>query len=138
MLSPGFQRWWPSGFRRCSTSCPPAVRQCRCRSPHSVRGAVASFTVAPAARIWPLKVLRTRCAAKGPGFINAPCGLIVTNHHVIEGAERIEVAVNDERRMDTTLVGTDPVTDIAPLRVEGAHDFWGVNSGSVDELTIGA
>jgi len=75
--------------------------------------------------------------SQGSGFIVSGDGLVVTNNHVIEGAERIEVVLNDERRFDATLVGTDPATDIALLRIDGAEDLPAVSWGSSDDLTIG-
>ncbi len=75
--------------------------------------------------------------SQGSGFIISGDGLVVTNNHVIEGAQRIEVVLNDERRFDATLVGTDPATDIALLRIEGVEDLHAVSWGSSDDLTIG-
>jgi serine protease Do len=75
--------------------------------------------------------------SQGSGFIISSDGLVVTNNHVIEGAERIEVVLDDERQFDATLVGTDPATDIALLRVEGVDDLPAVGWGSSEDLTIG-
>jgi serine protease Do len=75
--------------------------------------------------------------SQGSGFIISGDGLVVTNNHVIEGAERIEVVLNDERRFDATLVGADPATDIALLRIDGAEDLPAISWGSSDDLTIG-
>jgi serine protease Do len=75
--------------------------------------------------------------SQGSGFIISGDGLVVTNNHVIEGAERIEVVLNDERRVDATLVGTDPATDIALLRIDGTEDLPAVSWGLSDDLTIG-
>ncbi|MFW5642013.1 MAG: Do family serine endopeptidase [Roseicyclus sp.] len=75
--------------------------------------------------------------SQGSGFIVSADGLVVTNHHVIAGAERIEVVLDDERRMEASLVGTDPATDIALLRIDGAEDLPTVDWGSSDDLSIG-
>lgn len=54
----------------------------------------------------------------GSGFIIQSDGLIVTNHHVIEDADEIIVRLSDRREFEATLVGSDPQTDVAILRIE--------------------
>ena len=58
----------------------------------------------------------------GSGFFISADGYIVTNNHVVADAEEITVRLTDERELTATLVGTDPETDLAVIRVEG-HDF---------------
>lgn len=56
--------------------------------------------------------------ALGSGFVVDPAGYVVTNNHVIEGASEIAVTLSDDRRFEAKLVGTDPATDIALLKIE--------------------
>jgi S1-C subfamily serine protease len=58
--------------------------------------------------------------ALGSGFVIDKAGHIVTNYHVIEGADQIEVSFSNRDTMRATLVGSDPSTDIAVLRVEAS------------------
>jgi serine protease Do len=72
-----------------------------------------------------------RKTSLGSGVIVDPEGLIVTNNHVIEHARQITITTSDRRRLRGTLVGTDPATDVAVLRVEakGLHALtWGDSS----------
>jgi serine protease Do len=55
----------------------------------------------------------------GTGFIVEPDGLIVTNNHVIEGADAVDVQLADEQVFAAKVVGADPVTDLALVRIEG-------------------
>jgi serine protease Do len=75
--------------------------------------------------------------SQGSGFIISADGYVVTNNHVISGAEQIEVVLGDDREFDAELIGTDPATDIALLKVEAEEDLPTVEWGSSDDLKIG-
>lgn len=72
----------------------------------------------------------------GSGVIVTKDGYIVTNNHVIEDAEKIEVTLNDKRTYSAKLVGTDPNTDIALLKVD-ADNLPFVRIGDSDNLQVG-
>ncbi|MHB0959787.1 MAG: S1C family serine protease [Pirellulaceae bacterium] len=74
---------------------------------------------------------------QGSGIIIDPAGHIVTNAHVIAGANRIEVRLSDGRSLPATIVGTDRVTDMAVLKIT-AGELIAAEWGDSDELEVGA
>ncbi len=78
-----------------------------------------------------------RQQALGSGFVISADGFIVTNNHVIEGADEIEIEFFDGKRLSATLVGRDPKTDIALLKVESDTDLPFVSFGDSDTMRVG-
>jgi len=72
----------------------------------------------------------------GSGVIVSSEGYIVTNNHVIENASEIEVILNDNSKYTAKVVGADPATDIAVLKIEGSG-FQPIPLGNSDDLKIG-
>ena len=72
----------------------------------------------------------------GSGVILTEDGYIVTNHHVIEGADEIEIGLNDNRSYPARLIGSDPATDIAVLQIQ-ADELTSLPWGSSDQLQVG-
>ncbi|MBD1398254.1 Do family serine endopeptidase [Pontibacter sp. JH31] len=72
----------------------------------------------------------------GSGVIIASNGYIVTNNHVIDRADKIEVVLDDKRKFEATLVGTDPTTDLALLKIN-ADKLPIVRYGNSDDLQVG-
>jgi serine protease Do len=72
----------------------------------------------------------------GSGFVISAEGVVLTNDHVVRGADRIKVTLSDGRDLDAELVGTDPVTDVAVLRV-AAQDLPVAPIGTSQGLLIG-
>lgn len=73
----------------------------------------------------------------GSGVIITADGLIVTNNHVIDGAERLEVTLNDNRNFEATVVGADPVTDLALIKIEAPADLHVIPMGNSEDLHVG-
>ncbi len=72
----------------------------------------------------------------GSGVIITSDGYIVTNNHVIEGASKITVTTSDQQEYDAELVGTDPITDIAVLKIK-AEGLTPATYGNSDQLAVG-
>ena len=76
-------------------------------------------------------------SALGSGFIIDEKGIVVTNNHVIEGAEGIVVQVNGEKKFNAKVIGADPLSDIAILQIETKERFIPVKFGNSDKARIG-
>ncbi|MDP6981390.1 MAG: trypsin-like peptidase domain-containing protein [Myxococcota bacterium] len=74
---------------------------------------------------------------EGSGFVISPSGYVVTNAHVIEGAEKITVSFLDGRKLTATVVGTDPKTDIALIKVESETPLQAIPLGDSDSVRPG-
>jgi len=72
----------------------------------------------------------------GSGVIVSSHGLILTNHHVVEAADEIEVALADGRNLPAQVVGTDPDTDLAVIKVD-ARNLPAITFGRSDQLAVG-
>ena len=76
-------------------------------------------------------------SALGSGFIIDESGIVVTNNHVIEGAEDIVVQVNGEKKFKAKVIGADPLSDIAVLKIQTNEKFIPVKFGDSDKARIG-
>ncbi len=74
--------------------------------------------------------------ATGSGVIITSDGYIVTNNHVIENSDKIRIKLHDNREYDAKLIGADPNTDIALIKVEG-ENFPAIRWGNSDDLKLG-
>lgn len=73
----------------------------------------------------------------GSGVIISPDGYIITNNHVIDGAQSIEVTTNNNKTFDANLIGTDPATDIALLKIETNDELTYTTFGDSDTAKVG-
>ncbi len=72
----------------------------------------------------------------GSGVIISPDGYIVTNNHVVENASKLKVTLNDDRVFDAKIIGTDPTTDVALIKIEAA-DLPTLVFGNSNDLRLG-
>ncbi len=72
----------------------------------------------------------------GSGVIITPDGYIVTNNHVVEGADKLDITLNDNRTFNGRVIGTDPSTDLALVKID-AKDLPIVKFGDSDKLKVG-
>jgi serine protease Do len=75
-------------------------------------------------------------AGLGSGVIVRSDGYILTNNHVVEDADELEVELSDGRRFNGTIVGTDPATDLAVIKIEGDR-FQAASLGNSDAIRVG-
>jgi serine protease Do len=73
---------------------------------------------------------------RGTGFIIDPNGYVVTNYHVVKGADNLVVQFNNDEEMDAIFVAADPMADIAVLKVEGSNLPY-LEFGDSDQLEVG-
>ena len=78
-----------------------------------------------------------KATALGSGFIIDKEGIIVTNNHVIQGAEDIIVSVNGSTEYNAKIIGTDLYMDLAVLQIESDEKFTPVNFGDSDKARVG-
>lgn len=72
----------------------------------------------------------------GSGVIISSDGFIVTNNHVIEGAEKLEITLNDNRTFEGTVIGTDPGTDLALIQID-ADSLSAITMGDSEQVKVG-
>ena len=72
----------------------------------------------------------------GSGVILDPTGYIVTNNHVVEGATQITVTLSDRREFPAKIIGTDPKTDLAIIKIE-AKDLASMKWADYEDLQVG-
>ena len=80
---------------------------------------------------------KRKATALGSGFIIDSKGIVVTNNHVIQGAEDILVRVNGDKEYEATVIGADPLSDIAVLQIKSKEKFTSVKFGDSDKARIG-
>lgn len=72
----------------------------------------------------------------GSGFVIDAQGYILTNNHVVQGADGVKVRLDGDREFDAKIIGTDPPTDLALLKVDG-DDFASIDFGDSDAVEVG-
>lgn len=78
-----------------------------------------------------------RRSGLGSGVVVSPEGYILTNFHVVNGADEIEVASNDGHKYKAQIVGSDPESDLAVLRIPADHKLPVITFGNSDSLRVG-
>lgn len=74
--------------------------------------------------------------ASGSGVLISPDGYIVTNNHVVQGADKVQVTFDNRNRQIAKVIGTDPATDLAVLKIEGSN-FPYMTLGNSDSVKLG-
>jgi serine protease Do len=74
----------------------------------------------------------------GSGFIMSEEGYILTNNHVVEEADQIKVRLANGKEYDGKVVGRDPKTDLALVKIEGASDLYPLHLGNSEDLKVGS
>ena len=105
-------------------------------SPRSQRDPIQDLFGIPDPRSNPKRDQGAMPISSGSGVIISPDGYIVTNNHVIEGATRVDISLDNNKRYEAVVVGTDPTTDLALLKIEG-ENFPFVPFGDSELTKIG-
>lgn len=79
---------------------------------------------------------KSRQLGQASGFIISADGYVLTNNHVVDKADKITVILSDEREFEAKLIGTDPESDVAVVKIE-AKDLPYLTAGNSDELEVG-
>jgi len=74
---------------------------------------------------------------RGSGFIVSKEGQILTNNHVVDGADKITVTLSSGKTYDAKIVGKDPTFDLAIIKIEGNEDFPVIEMGDSDAIEVG-
>ena len=82
------------------------------------------------------KVQTPKQEATGSGVIISPDGYIVTNNHVVDGADQLTVTLNDNREFSARIIGTDKTTDLALIKIDGKN-LPALPIGDSDKLKVG-
>ena len=105
------------------------------------RGPLISSGIQQMARDYSLPVPRQTTEgvrqSTGSGVIFDDRGLVLTNHHVINGAKEIRVTLYDQTSFEATVIGSDPRTDVAVLRIMGQGPFPAATIGDSDDIRVG-
>src|SRR6185369_3320500 len=83
------------------------------------------------------RIVKVPQSALGSGFIVHPDGYVVTNNHVIDRARQIKVELADGRKLDAELISSDPMTDLAILKVSTDTPLPALELGDSQDLMIG-
>jgi serine protease Do len=75
--------------------------------------------------------------SSGSGFIVSPDGYILTNNHVVEGADELTVFFSDRRYLRAEVIGMDPFTDVAVIKVEPRDPLPNMSFGNSDQIKVG-
>jgi S1-C subfamily serine protease len=78
-----------------------------------------------------------RVEGVGSGVIVSPDGYILTNHHVVDGALEIKVELTDNRTFTAKLIGSDPPSDLAVLKIEDGKALPTLSLGDSDKVRVG-
>ena len=98
---------------------------------------VEAFPRASRGPVWLAPPDREPTVGSGSGFVFRSDGHILTNNHVVADAATVSVVLSDNRRIEAIVIGRDPDTDIAVLRVDAGGELAAARLGNSDSLQVG-